>query len=537
MNKSIALLVTLSLVCSAGTALAERYTDLGEGFAITVPEKHYAEIVGPGFFYNSMGKNSQNYNLVFAINQKALQKVEKQKYTTKDFLKTYADVQLLERSKVDTKKCDSKLFKPENFLTYEKGLIPLDAIDKEELPGTYKLSSQEVGGKKYLCLDLETEVKTEANSKFTSKNTQEDSSSNEENSEVTSNNETGDADINLDNTPAKTAKKSSKDEAKPLKIHIAVTSANDRLYALISAIPIEDTAAKIDKELENHTAFKAKSIRKTLQDKADERNAEYNQVKTNFIKSFQTLTPQKPLPLLVSNNVLDYKMTLPKDWFYARIQDTAKEKQSDLLVALPMDYLPNLAKFTNKGANNNYQKIVQESLGIGLADTLTTNDPAYLLDNFHEALAIFSYKNSHEKPFESYLKDSDKTKKALDQFFTMLDKEKPLQGLLTINFAKRDLILTPAQGNINFYSNLNYKEKYNLNYDGRVIFTKDTIGIIGYVANGNQQQNPAILADIKNFKPLVAIQNRVTKQKLIPNKQITKSTKQTVDNKQTTTKK
>jgi hypothetical protein len=129
----------------------------------------------------------------------------------------------------------------------------------------------------------------------------------------------------------------------------------------------------------------------------------------------------------------------------------------------------NLAKFTTKATQIiTIQKIVQESLGIGLADTLTTNDPAYLLDNFHEALAIFSYKNSKEKPFESYLKDQDKTKIALDKFFTMLDKEKPLQGLLTINFAKRDLILTPAQGNINFYSNLTYKEKYNLNYDGRV---------------------------------------------------------------------
>jgi hypothetical protein len=502
MNKSIALLVTVSLLCSAGTALAERYTDLGEGFAITVPEKHYAEIVGSGFFYNSMGKNSQNYNLVFAISQKTLQKFEKQKYTTKDFLKTYADVQLLERSKVDTKKCDSNLFKPENFLTYEKGLIPLDVVDKEALPGTYKLSSQEVGGKKYLCMDLETEVKTEADSKYTNKNTQVTSLDNT-NSEAIDNSETGDADINLDNTPTNTAKKSPINEKKPLKIHIAVTSANDHLYALISAIPIEDTAAKIDKEIENHTAFKAKSIRKTFQDEADARNAEYNHVKNNFIKSFQTLTPQKSLPLMISNNILAYKITLPKDWFYARIQDTAKDKQSDLLVALPMDYLPNLAKFTNKAANNNYKKIVQESLGIGLADTLTTNDPAYLLDNFHEALAIFSYKNSKEKPFESYLKDQDKTKIALDKFFTMLDKEKPLQGLLTINFAKRDLILTPAQGNINFYSNLTYKEKYNLNYDGRVIFTKDTIGLIGYVSNGNQQQNPAILTDIKNFKPIV----------------------------------
>jgi hypothetical protein len=522
MNKSIALLVTLSLLCTAGTALAERYTDLGEGFAITVPEKHYAEIVGPGFFYNSMDKTSHDYNLVFAINPKALQKFAKQKYTTKDFLKTYADVQLLERSKVDTKKCDSKLFKPENFLTVEKGLIPLDAVDKEELPGTYKLSSQEVGGKKYLCMDLETEVK--ANSNNDDKKTLVTSA--DDNINLTTNNETGDADINLDNLPDKKAKKSSKVEEKPLKIHIAVTSANDRLYALISGIPIEDTAAKIDKELEKHTAFKAKSIRKTLQDKADARNAEYNQTKLDFIKSFQTLTPQKSLPLLVSNNVLDYKMTLPKDWFYARIQDNAKEKQSDALIALPMDYLPYLAKFTTKSTNNNYKKIVQESLGIGLADTLTTNDPAYLLDNFHEALAIFGYKNSKEKPFETYLKDQDKTKKALDKFFTMLDKENPLKGLLTINFAKRDLILTPAQGNINFYSNLTYKEKYNLNYDGRLIFTKDMIGLIGYIANGNQQQNPAILTNIKNFKPLVANQNRVTKPKLTQNKQTVKDAKQ-----------
>jgi hypothetical protein len=67
-----------------------------------------------------------------------------------------------------------------------------------------------------------------------------------------------------------------------------------------------------------------------------------------------------------------------------------------------------------------------------------------------------------------------------------------------------------------------------------LIFTKDTIGLIGYVANGNQQQNPAILTDIKNFKPIVETQNRVTKPKFTQNKQIVK---QTTNNKQATIKK
>jgi hypothetical protein len=63
-------------------------------------------------------------------------------------------------------------------------------------------------------MDLETEVKTEADSKYTNKNTQVTSLDNT-NSEAIDNSETGDADINLDNTPDNTAKKSPKMKKSP----------------------------------------------------------------------------------------------------------------------------------------------------------------------------------------------------------------------------------------------------------------------------------------------------------------------------------
>jgi hypothetical protein len=430
---------------------------------------HHVQIAGPGFIYSGdsgsvqpeLAKVEKDFRMVVAFQQEPVHKLLKHKFTTKDFLQTYADVQLLERSRVDTRKGLLKFYAPEHFLTAQEGLLPFDLIKKARLPDSYKIRSREEGGTKFLVLSLKSEP-----------------------------------DADIDPVTAKSTA-----PAEPtLAIDIALTSAHDRLYALITAVPEEDTSKQQEKEIKEHSIFKEKSIKTKYAERAKARQGYYENSNTNFLKSFQTLEPVAAAnKLQLQDKILALNMEIPADWFYAQYSACTDKMAANTSLVMPMSSLKMLGANLDQLTAHNYRGLVQESLSINFADTLTANRNKKLLDNMTEVLAILSYENKIETPYAAYLKNKAETTKFLNNFFKDLETGtlNQLDDLKTVKH-EHQLLMDERQGLLKLSSQYTLKDAYNLNYDAKIGFTKSKFGSISYLRKAKQDL-PATTSSREKF--------------------------------------
>ena len=135
----------------------------------------------------------------------------------------------------------------------KRGFLPFDLLTKDNLTFGYKISSREDRTNKFIILSLESNDKTNKD----------------------------------DNNLAQ------ENFRPPLKINVALTSKNNRLYALISAIPEVDQKKALENELKQHSVFKEKSIKDKYATENQTRQNYYRQAQDTFLNSFKI---QEPLP-------------------------------------------------------------------------------------------------------------------------------------------------------------------------------------------------------------------------------------------------
>ena len=474
MNRLAGYSLLAALVCSVSTQVwaAPFYKDTQAGYQVELPA-HHVQIAGPGFIYSGdsgsahpeLAKVEKDFRMVTAFQQEPVNKLLKHKFTTKEFLQTYADVQLLERSHVDTRKGVLKFYAPAHFLTAQEGLLPFDLIKKERLPESYKLRSREEGGTKYLVLSLKSEPEADKDTGTT---------------------------------------KSTAPTEPTLAIDIALTSAHDRLYALITAVPEEDTSKQQDAEIKEHSLFKEKSIKTKYAERAKTRQAYYENSNTNFLKSFQTLEPVATVTKLqLQDKILALNVDIPADWFYAQYSVSNDKTAANTSLVMPMSSLKMLGTNLNQLTAHNYRGLVQESLSLNFADTLTANRNKELLDNMTEVLAILSYENKIETPYASYLKNKAETTKFLNNFFKDLETGtlNQLDDLKTVKH-EHQLFMDERHGLLNLSSQYTLKDAYNLNYDAKIGFTKNKFGSISYLRKEKLEQAAATSSSKKFFQSL-----------------------------------
>lgn len=440
------------LICAFSTCslAAEAYSDLQSGYQVGLPA-HHLQIAGQGFIYSADSgamqsglKNTEaDFNMVLAVKPEHLQKWLGKKFTTRDFLKTYADVQLLERSNVDTHKAVSMLYAPENFLTAEPGFLPFDLLTKDNLTSGYKISSREDRTNKFIILSLESNDKTNKD----------------------------------DNNLAQ------ENFRPPLKINVALTSKNNRLYALISAIPEVDQKKALENELKQHSVFKEKSIKDKYATENQTRQNYYRQAQDTFLNSFKI---QEPLPgttsLFLRDKLLNIKVPVPQDWFYTQYIADNDKTRSQISYLLPMATLKLMGDNLGSLTSNNYKALVQDSLAINFTDTLRTDRPNKFLDNMTEVISIISYQNKKEAAYAEYLKNSAETSKFFKTFFKNLEVDtEDNHGAFQARQREHQITVNPEQGLLILKSIYSYKDQEEFAYEAKVGFTKDKFGSIGYL--------------------------------------------------------
>lgn len=467
------LLAALVCVVSTNAWAASFYKDTQAGYQIELPVRH-VQIAGPGFIYSGdsgatqpeLKKTEKDFQMVAAFKKENLNKLLRHKFTTKEFLQNYADVQLLERSHVDTRKGLFKFYDPANFLTTKEGLLPFDLLKENRLPASYKIKSREEGGRKFLVFSLTSEPEA-IQETATTKN------------------------VSSVGQPA-------------MSIDISLTSAHDRLYALITAVPENDTSKQLEAELKEHSIFKEKGIKTKYAEKEKARQAYYKNYNTNFLKSFQTMEPVSVTnKLQLHDKILNLHIDVPNDWFYAQYTTTNEKVAANTSFILPMSTAKLIGSNIDQLTTNNYRGLVQESLAVNFADTLTAKRNKELLDNLTEVLAILSYENKIEKPYAEYLKNKAETTKFLNNFFKDLETGTLNQDneLKTVKH-EHHLFMDERHGLLNLSSQYALKDAYNLNYDAKIGFSKNKFGSISYLRKIKQDQRPTNNSREKYFQSL-----------------------------------
>ena len=444
--------LTTVLACTlTASTLAAAYQDAQAGYQVDLPAQHL-QIAGPGFIYSGdsgalvpeLQPQEKDFNMVVAPAPQAVNKLFTHKFTTREFNKTWTDLQLLERSHVDTQKWTPKFYAPANFLTTQGQLVPFDVLAKDTLPANYKVSSREEDGKKFIVLSLENEVPVQEDTKT---------------------------------APATPGQPH-------LAIKIALTSEQDRLYALISAVPLEDTRKQQADELQDHSPFKEKGIKEKYAARSKARAAYYQNLENNFLKSFRVQPGSSVSSLAVQDQTLNLTMPLPEQWFYTRYHTENEKLAASTTLMMPLDTIKLISDDLDKLTDKKYQGLVQEGLATNFAGLFTSRSHKFL-EGMTEVVAVTSYENKTETPYAGYLKNKHETQKFLDTFFKDLDTvnaatNKEADALKTIK-QTHQLNMDTDHGVLTLASQYELDGQTKLDYESRIGFTKAKFGSISYL--------------------------------------------------------
>jgi hypothetical protein len=298
-------------------------------------------------------------------------------------------------------------------------------------------------------------------------------------------------------------KKVIEEQAKPqLNLRIALTSSQDRLYALISAVPQEDTSKQQEDELKEHSPFKEKSIKNKYSDRAKARTAYYQQLESNFLKSFQALPVSKDSTLAVQDQTLGLTVPLPPEWFYTRYQTANNQQTASTTLLMPLSTITLISGNLDQLTAKNYKGLIQEGLATNFAELFTSRSHKFL-DGMTEVLTLTSYQNKKEAPYAGYLKNKEETTKFLNTFFKALETTAKTDADAKDNFSPQDATLKTLQqshqltmdsrhGVLTLASQyeLNDSNKTRLNYDAKIGFTTDKFGSVSYLRKVNQEKDP-----------------------------------------------
>lgn len=282
---TIALLLSGSISAFAATVT---YTDLDSGFKLK-SQPSWMEIGSKNFYglANKPDKKETSLNIVCAYTAKEVEEATGKKFTTDEFLRKFKDLQVLERNGLSPDKVNYLLFmpdpyeiKPDNKLS----LAPKELLDNSSI----SISTNKNGKQPYVYLHLV---------------------------------ENGD-------------KEKQKSLRRTIDMQIAITSANNMLYTVVSAFPLPNLKAQKER-IEEATPFTKKKVRSELNDGNKETISDYVASRKVFLKGLSFFTPVKDIVAYGFNDeLLGGRITLPDDWAYVQVNDNSVDKNIPVKVTL-----------------------------------------------------------------------------------------------------------------------------------------------------------------------------------------------------------
>lgn len=444
MNKVLCASITALLITGSLSAFAaaNTYTDLDSGFKLK-SQPAWMEIGGRNFYglANKPDKNETALNIICAYTAKEVEESTGKKFSTDEFLKKYKDLQVLERNGLSPDKVNYLLFMPDPYeiKTGNKlSLAPKELLDNSNI----SISTNKSGKQPYVYLHIV------------------------ENGE----------------------KEKVKSLGRSIDMQIAITSANNMLYAVVSAFPLPDFKAQKER-IEEATPFSKKKVRGELTDGNKEKVNGYIASRKAFLKGVSFFMPAKAtVPYGFDDRLLGGRISIPEDWAYVQANDDTIDKTIPVKITLAMpwsvvsDFLTYQAETDKAPAKKDISKINFQKI---------------------KEVALFASSRTKEKnTFAELFNNPILTNLIIDKFIKEGVNHPSVKEFVDFKEINSKSDFGESYGTIRLTGSGVTKNNFLVNVNARAMFTPQNFGLAAYISKDNKKMDARLEQILGNIQLL-----------------------------------
>ena len=453
MGKILTASVSALLLLGSLSAFAKTitYTDPDSGFKLK-SQPSWMEIGGKNFYglANKPDKKEASLNVICAFTAKEVEEATGEKFSTEEFLRKYKDLQVLERNELSPDKVNYMLFMPDPYeikADNKLSLTPKELLDNS----TISISTNKNGKQPYVYLHI----------------------------------------VDKGNTDTLKSLRRSVD------MQIAITSANNMLYTVVSTFPLPNLKAQKDK-IEEATPFSKKKVRSEFTDGNKEKLNSYIASRKTFLKGLSFFAPVKDtVPFGFNDELLGGRIKLPENWAYAQVNDNTLDINIPVKVTLAMPW-SGLSEFLvpQKNADNAAEK-KDDAKPLSKEDISKIN-----FQKISEAVLFASSKAKDKNTFSELFNNPFLTNLLIDKFINEGLKHPSVKEYVDFNAINTKSNFTNNYGTIELSGNGSVKNNFKFNLNANAMFTPQTFGLTAYISKDEKKMDPELEKIIGSIKLL-----------------------------------
>ena len=440
MGKILTASVSALLLLGSLSAFAKTitYTDPDSGFKLK-SQPSWMEIGGKNFYglANKPDKKEASLNVICAFTAKEVEEATGEKFSTEEFLRKYKDLQVLERNELSPDKVNYMLFMPDPYeikADNKLSLTPKELLDNS----TISISTNKNGKQPYVYLHI----------------------------------------VDKGNTDTLKSLRRSVD------MQIAITSANNMLYTVVSTFPLPNLKAQKDK-IEEATPFSKKKVRSEFTDGNKEKLNSYIASRKTFLKGLSFFAPVKDtVPFGFNDELLGGRIKLPENWAYAQVNDNTLDINIPVKVTLAMPW-SGLSEFLvpQKNADNAAEK-KDDAKPLSKEDISKIN-----FQKISEAVLFASSKAKDKNTFSELFNNPFLTNLLIDKFINEGLKHPSVKEYVDFKAINTKSNFTNNYGTIELSGNGSVKNNFKFNLNANAMFTPQTFGLTAYISKDEKKMD------------------------------------------------
>lgn len=440
MGKILTASVSALLLLGSLSAFAKTitYTDPDSGFKLK-SQPSWMEIGGKNFYglANKPDKKEASLNVICAFTAKEVEEATGEKFSTEEFLRKYKDLQVLERNELSPDKVNYMLFMPDPYeikADNKLSLTPKELLDNS----TISISTNKNGKQPYVYLHI----------------------------------------VDKGNTDTLKSLRRSVD------MQIAITSANNMLYTVVSTFPLPNLKAQKDK-IEEATPFSKKKVRSEFTDGNKEKLNSYIASRKTFLKGLSFFAPVKDtVPFGFNDELLGGRIKLPENWAYAQVNDNTLDINIPVKVTLAMPW-SGLSEFLvpQKNADNAAEK-KDDAKPLSKEDISKIN-----FQKISEAVLFASSKAKDKNTFSELFNNPFLTNLLIDKFINEGLKHPSVKEYVDFNAINTKSNFTNNYGTIELSGIGSVKNNFKFNLNANAMFTPQTFGLTAYISKDEKKMD------------------------------------------------
>ena len=449
-----ALLLLGSLSAFAAT---NTYTNPDSGFKLK-SQPSWMEIGGKNFYglANKPDKKETSLNVICAFTAKEVEEATGEKFSTEEFLKKYKDLQVLERNELSPDKVNYMLFMPDPYeikADNKLSLAPKELLDNS----TISISTNKNVKQPYVYLHI----------------------------------------VDKGNTDTL------KSLHRSVDMQIAITSANNMLYAVVSTFPLPNLKAQKDK-IEEATPFSKKKVRSEFTDENKDRLNGYIASRKAFLKGLSFFKPEKDtVPYGFNDELLGGRIKLPETWAYAQVNDDTIDINIPVKITLampwggvseflaPQEKAGNAADINDSGNATGKKEADNVLNPEDNGKSLNKEDISKInFQKISEAALFASSKTKDKNTFSELFNNPFLTNLLIDKFINEGLKHPSVKEYVDFKEINIKSNFSNNYGTIELSGNGSVKNIFKFNLNANAMFTPQTFGLAAYISKDENKSDP-----------------------------------------------